>query len=254
MAIGAHPDDIEFMMAGTLMLLGEAGCPLHYMNLSSGNCGSLLHDADALRKIRREEAQEAAAIMGATFHEGFCDDLEIVYEVGLLRKLAAVIRAVEPAILLVPSPQDYMEDHVNTCRLAVTAAFARCLKNFQTDPPRAHTLQDVTLYHAMPHGLRDPLGARISPGWFVDTEAVHEQKRKALSCHRSQQDWLDASQQINSYLQTMTDFSLEVGEMSGRYLHAEGWRRHLHYGFCSKQADPLKEMLGSRCSVNHTND
>ncbi|MDG2125455.1 MAG: PIG-L family deacetylase, partial [Verrucomicrobiales bacterium] len=40
MAIGAHPDDIEFMMAGTLLLLQKQGWEVHYMNLSSGNCGS----------------------------------------------------------------------------------------------------------------------------------------------------------------------------------------------------------------------
>lgn len=39
-AIGSHPDDIEFMMAGTLLLLKEAGSQIHYLNLSIGNCGS----------------------------------------------------------------------------------------------------------------------------------------------------------------------------------------------------------------------
>ena len=45
-AIGAHPDDIEFYMAGTLLLLKQAGCEIHYMNLASGNCGSV-HDGAA---------------------------------------------------------------------------------------------------------------------------------------------------------------------------------------------------------------
>ena len=39
-AIAAHPDDIEFYMAGTLLLLKQAGWKIHYLNLSSGNCGS----------------------------------------------------------------------------------------------------------------------------------------------------------------------------------------------------------------------
>ena len=41
MAIAAHPDDIEFMMAGTLILLKESGYEIHYMTLSDGNCGSM---------------------------------------------------------------------------------------------------------------------------------------------------------------------------------------------------------------------
>jgi hypothetical protein len=40
----------------------------------------------------------------------------------------------------------------------------------------------------------------------------------------------------------MEDISLKVGEMSGRFVHAEGWRRHLHYGFCGPDADPLQDL------------
>ena len=45
-----------------------------------------------------------------------------------LFQLAAVVREVNPSILLVPSPQDYMEDHMNACRLAVTAAFLKPMR------------------------------------------------------------------------------------------------------------------------------
>ena len=40
-AIAAHPDDIEFYMAGTLLLLKKAGYAIHYMTLASGSCGSI---------------------------------------------------------------------------------------------------------------------------------------------------------------------------------------------------------------------
>ena len=58
-AIAAHPDDIEFMMAGTLRLLREAGWRTHYLNLSSGSCGSLVHSPAALRRIRARGARRA---------------------------------------------------------------------------------------------------------------------------------------------------------------------------------------------------
>ena len=47
LAIAAHPDDIEFMMAGTLLLLKERGWEIHYFNLSTGNRGSARHNAPA---------------------------------------------------------------------------------------------------------------------------------------------------------------------------------------------------------------
>ncbi len=249
MAIAAHPDDIEFMMAGTLLLLKQAGYEPHYMNLSSGSCGSAEYDATTARGIRREESQEAAQILGAHFHASLCDDLEIMYDLSTLRRLAAVIREVKPTVLLTHSPTDYMEDHTNTCRLAVTATFARGMPNFSTVPSRSPGSYECTVYHAMPHGLRDSLRRRIIPGAFVNTTSVQETKRKALSAHRSQQQWLDTSQQLNSYLQTMEDMSREVGRMSGSFEQAEGWRRHLHYGFCGPNADPLTD-LGENYLIN----
>jgi LmbE family N-acetylglucosaminyl deacetylase len=47
-AIAAHPDDIELMMAGTLLLLKRAGYQIHYMNLASGNLGSTEHSSEEL--------------------------------------------------------------------------------------------------------------------------------------------------------------------------------------------------------------
>jgi N-acetylglucosamine malate deacetylase 1 len=83
-----------------------------------------------LRAIRAAEAREGARILGATFHPSVANDLEIVYSVELLRKVAAVVRRVRPAIILTHSPQDYLEDHAATSRPAVTAAFARGRPNF----------------------------------------------------------------------------------------------------------------------------
>jgi LmbE family N-acetylglucosaminyl deacetylase len=162
------------------------------------------------------------------------------------------MREVKPGIVLTHSPQDYMEDHTNTSRLAVGAAFTRGMPNFKTNPSRPVADYETTVYHAMPHGLCDQLRRRIIPGLFVNTAPTHKTKRDALAAHKSQQGWLDASQGLNSYLLTMEDTSREVGRMSKRFLHAEGWRRHLHFGFCSADADPLSEALRRRCFVNKT--
>ncbi len=250
MAIGAHPDDIEFMMAGTLMLLKGAGYETHYMNLANGSCGSKQVPVAQLRRVRRTEGRAAAGVLGAEFHESLVADLDIYYERSTLKRLAAIIREVNPSILLVPSPQDYMEDHTNACRLAVTAAFVRGMPNFKTTPRIKAVEREVTLYHAMPHGLCDPLRRRVVPGAFVNTQGVQPAKMSALQRHRSQQDWLGQSQKMNHYLRTMELFSLEMGRLSRRFEHAEGWRRRLHYGFCDEQADPLHDALGSNYHVN----
>src|SRR5512134_2470435 len=145
LAIAAHPDDIEFYMAGTLLVLKAAGWEIHYLNLSSGNCGSTVMSPATTRATRRAEAKRAARILGSHWHPPMCDDLEIVYSLPTLRRVAAIIRDVRPALVLTHSPQDYMEDHMNTCRLAVSAAFARGMPNFKTTPARPAVEIDVTV-------------------------------------------------------------------------------------------------------------
>jgi LmbE family N-acetylglucosaminyl deacetylase len=249
-AIAAHPDDIEFVMAGTLLLLGEAGWELHYLNLSTGNLGSTTMSPARTAAVRRKEAQAAARELGATWHAPFCKDLEIFYDARTLRRLGAVVRGVAPDVILTHSPRDYMEDHMNTSRLAVSAAFLRAMPGYETAPRKRAVRKPVTIYHANPHGLRDGLRRRVHPGAFVDTGAVHARKTSALRCHRSQDGFLDATQGMSSYLRTMDELSREVGALSGRFEHAEGWRRHLHWGFCGPEDDPLRAALGSRYLIN----
>lgn len=243
LALAAHPDDIEYVMAGTLLRLRQKGWEPHYFNLCSGNCGSLEMDGPTTARTRLAEARASAVLMGAAFHPPIARDLELVYSTPLLRRVTAVVRAVNPTIVLTHSTVDYMEDHMMAARLAVTAAFAKNIPNFASEPAIPGAPGDVAVYHAMPHGLQGPLREEFTPDLFVDTTAVHETKLAALACHQSQQGWLAASQGMNSYLQTMDDMTREMGRRSGRFTHAEGWRRHLHLGLSQHLFDPLAEAV-----------
>jgi N-acetylglucosamine malate deacetylase 1 len=250
-AIAAHPDDIEFLMSGTLMRLGAAGFELHYMNVADGCCGTTVYDADTIARMRREEAREAAQQIGAVFHDSLCHDLEIFYDRPTLLRLSSIIREVAPSIVLTHSPVDYMEDHTNTCRLATTAAFARCMPNFPVEPARAAVDQPVTVYHAQPYSHHDPLRRRVDPEFYVDVSDVVERKVEMLACHRSQKQWLDESQGLDSYLQALRNLDEELGLRSQAFLYAEGWRRHLHLGFCGPNDDPLVAALREHVSWHH---
>lgn len=250
LALFAHPDDLEFVAAGTMLRLGRAGWDLHVMNLANGNCGSVEMDAAAIAAKRLDEAREAARLIGAHHYPPIANDLELLYTVPNLRKVAAVVREAGADIVLTHAPSDYMEDHMNACRLAVSAAFARGAPNFKTDPPRETYSHDVTIYHAMPHGLRDALRRRVTPGLFVDTGSVQAAKRTALAAHESQRSWLDVSQGMDSYLASMDEVAREIGVMSKEFEYAEGWRRHLHLGYSAREIDPLADALGAACRIN----
>jgi len=249
LAVGAHPDDIEFMMAGTLLRLAEKGFESHIFVVGSGSCGSMTTTKEDTIRIRLQEAKDAASALNAAFHDPVADDLEIVYSLPLLRKVSAVIRRVQPDVILTHSPQEYMEDHMATCRLTVTAAFSRGMPNFDTDPVIPAYAKDVVLYHCLPYGLCDPMGKKVSADLYVDVEDVLDTKARALACHQSQKLWLDMSQGLDSYLQTMRNMCQEMGRMSGVYGAAEGWRLHNPLGLCASGSNPLAEALGEKCHL-----
>lgn len=254
MAAAAHPDDIEFMMAGTLILLGRAGYELHYMNIANGSCGTATMTEQETIETRTAEARNAAAMIGATFHPPLVRDIEIFYESGIIRKLCAVVRDVNPQILLLPSPQDYMEDHMTASRVMVTAAFCRNMRNYESIPPTAPVESDVCVYHALPHGLQDQLRQPVIPSFYVDIGSVLAGKRDMLACHRSQKEWLDESQGFDNYLKMMEDMAAQVGRMSGEFDYAEGWRIHSHMGFGPEDFDPLADALRNHISPQKGGD
>ncbi len=248
-AIACHPDDIDYGMAGTLVALKNAGYEIHYMNIANGSCGTNQYDRETIVAMRRGEAMTSAAVIGAIFHESLCDDLEVFYTKDLLERLIPVVREVNPEIILTHGPYDYMEDHVNSGRLAVTAAFSRGMVPAPCVPPVPVVDGKVTVYHSMPHSITDSLRRPVVPGLFVDVTEAIELKKQMLSCHISQGAWLDSSQG-SAFVDDMVKRGRYFGKMSGKFDYAEGWIRHSHIGFCDSTDDPLTAALGSKALVN----
>lgn len=243
LAIAAHPDDIEFVMAGTMLRLVQRGWEAHYFCIANGCCGSSDLSSAEIAALRLEEAKTAAADIPATHHSPIRDDLQIFYDHATHAEVTAVVRRCRPTIVLTHALADYMEDHQNAARLAVGAAFARGMNNFQTRPSTEPYGHDVAVYHAQPHGNRDPMGNLVRPRIFVDVSEQMEKKQALLACHESQARWLDESQKMNSYVQTMVDLNREVGEMSQQFEYAEGWTQHIHLGLSEAGFDPLQAEM-----------
>jgi LmbE family N-acetylglucosaminyl deacetylase len=240
------------MMGGTLALLSERGWDTHYITLANGYVGSTSHRMEEIVLERAAEARAGADVLGATWHPSVVNDIEVVYSVELLRKVTAVIREIRPSIILTQAPDDYMEDHIETSRVTASAAFNRNMPNFQSTPPVAAFMDDVTVYHAQPHGLHDLLRRLVYPGLYVDTTAVQDRKRDALAAHRTQAQWLDDTQGFGSFTAEMDEVAKTVGRMSGLYDCAEGWRRHSHLGFSATDIDPLATALADVSTIDES--
>jgi LmbE family N-acetylglucosaminyl deacetylase len=250
LAIAAHPDDIEFAMAGTLLRLKASGASIHLWNLSGGSGGTATLDRETITRARWQEARDAAALAGAVIYPPISDDFDIFYNRELLLQVGARVREIKPDIILTHSLEDYMEDHQNTARLAVTGAFSRASINFITQPPQPAWGGNTAVYHAMPHGLQDCMRRRVAIEGYADITPYIGDKRAMLACHRSQKEWLDQTQGMDAYLDAMERFALLVGKRSGCFTAAEGWRRHSALGFGPETADPLAAALGQHYHID----
>jgi N-acetylglucosamine malate deacetylase 1 len=239
LALFAHPDDAEFLCAGTLAHLAGRGLKIHIATMTGGDCGSTTLPATKIAKIRRGEARHAAKLIGAHY---FClneRDLNVFYDRKTLAKVTELVRQTNPAIVFTHSPVDYMVDHEVTSQLCQTACFGAMATNFRTGNTRsARPLRSVPhLYYAEPFGGRDILGKEVHATLFVDISATLSRKAQMLSCHESQQDFLRAQQGIPHLLDMMQAMAGRAGKIS-HVTAAEGFRQHLGQGF------PQKELLG----------
>jgi len=245
LALFAHPDDAEFLCAGTLAHLAERGATLHIATLTAGDCGSTTLPAAKISALRRQEASRAAAMIGAQYHCLESKDLMIFYDQPHLNKVMELVRQTSPSLVLTHSPVDYMIDHETVSHLCQSACFGALAPNHKTGARHpAPPLPGVPhLYYADAFGRRDILGNKIESGFSVNISATLKRKEEMLACHESQQAWLKTQQEIPGPVIAMRKMAQEAGKRA-RFRWAEGFRQHLGQGFPSTNL--LKELLGAR--------
>lgn len=237
LAVGAHPDDVEIMCSGTLLMLQQLGCEIHVASLTLGDCGSFEHSNEEIRLIRQREAQKACESLGATYqHLGF-NDLCIFSDDDSNRRVTALLRDVDPEIVLTHSPQDYVSDHEVTSLLVRNATFNASIPNYST---QALSLSSQTqsvpyLYYAQPTEGVDMFGKETTPQFYVDISEFVEAKRALLACHESQRTWLRTHHGMDEYLDSVCRWNAALGERASlrgeQVISAEGFRQHLGHAY-----------------------
>jgi len=162
LAIGAHPDDLEIGIGGTLAKLRRGGA--HVVMCVA----SIPKDYD----LRLEEARQGAEILGCELRllmDGGPKRLEDVKNCDLVGLLDGVIREYGPAAVLTHSKADFHNDHLliyNACR-----------------PTQRLAHFDLYSYH--PTNCR-PVPVEFHPSAYVDITDTIDQKMHAISAHASQ--------------------------------------------------------------------
>lgn len=228
----SHPDDAEILVGGTLLHLKAVGWELGVITMTSGDCGSATHSKEEIARIRRAEAQAAANSLGASFECVGLKDIEVFANVENIRRVVELMRHFDPDVVITHPPVDYMLDHEETSRLVRAATFAEAMPLYQTHQAKAARAGRSTpaLYYADPIEGIDYFGETVQPGFYINISEQLGEKRKLLSCHASQRNWLRDHHGVDEYLDQMTVWARRRGEECGSE-YAEGLRQHLGHGY-----------------------
>lgn len=222
LAVGCHPDDLEIGCYGTLAKYRQLGHDVAVCNIANGNLGHVVIKPDELREVRLKEAQAAAKVIGAAHYTIDIGDLYVTAENDdLVRKLAKVIREVQPDVVITHFENDYMNDHIQTYYATFRASFAASCPHYESnaDPASAPIMP---IYH-----MDTLAGVGFLPTEYVDISDVIETKLEALSCHKSQLEWMLEHDGID-FLDFVRTCSKVRGYQCG-VKYAEGFRLCRNY-------------------------
>lgn len=182
LAIGAHPDDIEFGCGGTLSKWANEGCEIFCLILTDGSKGSWAGSTDptALASLRESEARAAANTIseGAKAYFLRWPDGELESSLRQRWQVAYHIRMLKPQVVLGHDPWKRYRlhpDHRNAGFLAVDSVVAA---------------RDPLFFPEQQFGPHRPLAMLLweadAPDHAEDISATIVQKAEALRCHESQ--------------------------------------------------------------------
>jgi LmbE family N-acetylglucosaminyl deacetylase len=241
--IHAHPDDAEIFSGGTLAHLAARGHHVTIVTMTPGDCGSKTHTAQEIAAIRRREAAHAAEMIGAAYFCAEFRDLTIFDDDNSRRRVTAILRRVDPDLVITASPIDYHCDHEATSRLVRDACFAAGCPNYDTsahgDYPATNRIPH--LYFADPAEGTDRDCVPVRPQFVVDVTAVMDTKREMFARHASQRLWLQQHHGMDDYLATLNEWSAKVGAYSG-VAYGEGFRQYRMHPY--PVTGRLEELLG----------
>jgi bacillithiol biosynthesis deacetylase BshB1 len=174
LAIGAHPDDVEFSCGGTLLKLASLGYKVGVLDMARGELGTR-----GSAEIRAQEATAAAAALGLAVR----DNLELpdghiwLHEESRV-KMVRKIRLYRPRVIFTHFWEDPHPDHVHTCQIVREAAHVAGLAKYDAERGQERFRPQAVAHFMFPR--------TFAPTFVVDISDFAEAKNKAVACYRSQ--------------------------------------------------------------------
>jgi N-acetylglucosamine malate deacetylase 1 len=206
LAFGAHADDVEIGMGGTIAKYSEKGFIIGICDLTEAELSS-----NGTVEQRKQEALKACDILGVRIRETLTlPDRGLFLKEENIRKVAEIIRKFKPDTVFAPYYQDRHPDHGNCARIVEEAIFSAGIKNFVTDKFN-EPYRVKNNYFYMINGFH-------KPDFTIDISEYIHQKKLSLEAYDSQfirGDHTFETPLVNGYIETIEArekmFGKEVG-------------------------------------------
>jgi LmbE family N-acetylglucosaminyl deacetylase len=218
LAIGAHPDDIEILCAGTLALYRQQGHHVTFGVFTCGDMGDLKIRPEELARIRRAESEAAAAVIGARLLWLGIMDEHVFPNESQRRVMIDLLRQADPDVVITHSPNDYHPDHRYVSQLVFDSYFQKGLPHIPAQSQPACRFGATQVYY-----MDNIAGIGFLPTEYVDITAVMETKLRMLRCHQSQ--FKAMSELTQCGLDQLTEIQARFRGLAGGCTFAEGFCR-----------------------------
>jgi len=223
LVITAHPGDFVWRAGGAIALHVERGFRVCILCLSYGERGESqfawktagVKMAD-VKAQRRDEAERAAAVLGAEIEFFDAGDYPLRTSPAMLERAIDVFHDLRPAFVLTHALEDpYNFDHPEAARFAQEARIVAQAAGHKPDPERAYSAPPLFLFE--PH---QPEQCNFKPNVILNIDAVWEKKRKAFEVLAAQKHLWEY------YTRVALNRGMQGGRNSGKAMtHGEAYQR-----------------------------
>ncbi|MGM9923137.1 MAG: bacillithiol biosynthesis deacetylase BshB1 [Bacillus sp. (in: firmicutes)] len=213
LAFGAHADDVEIGMAGTIAKYTASGKKIIICDLTQAEMSS-----NGTVETRMVEASAAGEILGIEKRvNAFLPDRGLLLKEEYIARIAAIIRTYKPRLVFAPYETDRHPDHGNCAKLVEEACFSSGVRKYEDEQNRdPHRVE--SMYYYMINGFH-------KPHFAIDITNHIDEKIKSLQAYRSQFEAAVASYQtplVNDYVESVVAREKMIGKEVG-VSYAEGF-------------------------------
>lgn len=215
LAFGAHADDVEIGMGGSLAKYAALGKKILICDLTKAELSS-----NGTVKKRIQEAKRAAAILGVERISLDLPDRGLFMNKDAIDEIVAIIRRYRPKLLFAPYYEDRHPDHGNCMRLVEEAAFSAGIRKY-----REETGPGVEGPHKANHLYLYMINGFHKPDFLIDISETISQKLDSLRAYESQFQKDENAVEtplVNGYIETVEARERLFGHGAG-VAYAEGF-------------------------------